>query len=118
MPTLARDIVGAFAPRIKHGAAGDKITIIALHGHVFIVEGPDGRKFHALADDILGVPAAMLTSAREAEAQMKRSPVPMKTAEPAPAPEPLPSAPLRRAASPPKAARTVIKPSENQGSLF
>lgn len=117
MVTLSRDIIGRFPPKTRYGLAGDKVEIISLHGHVFIVQGSRGLRFCAIADDLSGVPEEMLVQAMEAESQMKIQP---SVSSPA---APHKSEPDRKPATASskkqyKAAAPDPVPAGNQRSLF
>lgn len=53
--TLVCDIISLFHPAGKqtvYGVKGEKVTLIADHGHVLIVEGKKGR-FSVLIDQVI-----------------------------------------------------------------
>lgn len=117
MVTLSRDIIGRFPPKTRYGLAGDKVEIISLHGHVFIVQGSCGLRFCAIADDLSGVPKEMLAQAMEAESQMKVNPSVSSPAAPHKnAPEGSPAIPSSKKQY--KAAAPDSRCPVNQKSLF
>lgn len=122
MPVLKRDIVGIFPPRTRFGTAGDQVEIISLHGHVFIVQGPSGMRYSAIADDMDGIPEEMEEEARREQANINL--LPSRSSAPTPGPSP-PQDPVPEPEDQPKPmqARKPAKPStskstDNQGSLF